>query len=827
MKLRPTPRVCNIRATSTGVLTERDSRVPVRSAQTFAIALSLASLAAAGCVQPVTGILNPNRRPSVEFTRAPIGADPSDPNFYAYRVFWSGDDPDGRVERYEYCIDPTASDSMWVKTERSEELIFFRATEPDGVPGPVPRSTSFHVLVLRAVDDDGAYSATKHRSFYSYTVAPSVAIRAPIPSGLLQAAIVPSVYVRWDGQDPDGQFHDKPVYYRHKLFSLDDPTNRILLADPDSLRRRDGPGGFAAWDSSGAESTFVRFTNLTPGRQYLFAVVAFDEAGAYSPVFSLFDNMLQMYVTYAATIGPRIHIFNTIIDFTYDSGGYTADPLRWVRIEAGTGSSLNVNWDAISSPGSAIESYRWAVDLRRLDDDTGRTDEVTDVQHWSRPSPLTTSCVFRGLPPGQHFLYIEATDNNGLSSLGVVEILMVAPTFENDLLVVDDTRMEPDKLAKDGTLDFYKSPWPSAAELDTFLYARGGVPWRATQEPAAGVLSPPGVFAGYAFDTLGTRLGLENPINAVKLSRLAQYRHVVWMVDRLAASYPDVMGIFPMPSLRFMSTPGRASSLGAYLGIGGRVWLCGGGAGTVVVDPYNSLRNDDTYGRVYSNSLGELVQGRVMYDAAHWQSAFTATIAHTFVVRAPRADQIAESPWTHDDTWTGGSLTAPDYRRLPTELRYRDPTLDPIPPTRFARQGSLYYRSSITCEYVIEPNDIEEDVDPSGPVISMASVLDTLYEARSILLRRTPAPTMTWYHGHQTNRFVFSGFAPWDFHRDDCIALTDFVLQDLWGLHRDPVSRSLFVSGTSPRPGTRAALRRAGPAVAAPVSRVARGALRR
>jgi hypothetical protein len=76
-------------------------------------------------------------------------------------------------------------------------------------------------------------------------------------------------------------------------------------------------------------------------------------------------------------------------------------------------------------------------------------------------------------------------------------------------------------------------------------------------------------------------------------------------------------------------------------------------------------------------------------------------------------------------------------------------------------------------------------------------------DASSLLLRRSPVPTMTYYHGLEANRFVFSGFAPWDFHRDDAIALTDFVLQDIWGLSRQPVDRgSPGATATGARPAT-------------------------
>jgi len=775
----------------------------------LAAALLAAALhAATGCSsEKLGGTLLPNLPPDVEFTHAPIGPDRSQPDFYAYRVFWSGNDPDGRVDRFEYSIDPTAAESVWVRTGRSEELLFFRATEPDGPPGPVPRAIGFHTLVLRAVDDRGAMSPRRHREFYSWTTAPSVEIVAPKPSALLQASIVPSVFIRWAGRDPDGQLHEEPVYYRHRVLELDDPANRVFLIDPDSLRRRDGPGGFAGWDSSGAESSFVRITNLTPGKQYLFAVVGYDEAGAYSPVFSLFENLLQMYVSFASVIGPRIRVYNTIIDFTYDSGGYTLDPLRWIPVEVPAGTPVDFNWEASATQGSAISSYRWSLDLANVTDATPRADEDTDLKHWSRPSPLTLACRLTSLVPGDHFLYIEATDNNGLASLGIVRLTVVQPTFAKPLLIVDDTRLEPDKRLASGCSDTYKQFWPSAAELDTFLYARGGMPWRCTKEPTSGVSSVPGVFAGYEFDTVGTRLGLENPTNAVRLSRLGEYRNVVWLVDSKAATYPDVIGQLPMPALRYMSSPGRASTLGGYVRGGGRVWLLGGGAGTVSTDPFNHARNDDISGRVYSNREGELAPGRLLYDAAHWRSAFSGTVAFVSITRSPRAEAIADAPWSHEDAWGGGTVHSPDYRRLPQRLRDRDPVSDPLPPTRLARQAQLYYRTSYTCEYLMEPNEVLEDVDFSPAVVRMASVVDTLMDASSLRLLRSPAPIMTWYHGFEANRFVFSGFAPWEFQRGDAIALVDFVLQDLWGLDRRPVDRGL-TRASAPRP--RPAATRAG-----------------
>src|SRR5262249_18313781 len=97
----------------------------------------------------------------------------------------------------------------------------------------------------------------------------------------------------------------------------------------------------------------------------------------------------------------------------------------------------------------------------------------------------------------------------------------------------------------------------------------------------------------------------------------------------------------------------------------------------------------------------------------------------------------------------------------------------------------------LPCEYLVDPNSILEDVDPSSDVDNEQAVLDTLFDATAplILTSSHKAPTMTYYHGSQAHQFVFSGFGPWSYARSDCLGLVDFILQDLWGLHRDPIDR--------------------------------------
>ena len=55
---------------------------------------------------------------------------------------------------------------------------------------------------------------------------------------------------------------------------------------------------------------------------------------------------------------------------------------------------------------------------------------------------------------------------------------------------------------------------------------------------------------------------------------------------------------------------------------------------------------------------------------------------------------------------------------------------------------------------------------------------------------------MTYYHGTTAHQFVFTGFSIWSYARQDCMGLVDFVLQDLWGLHRDPIDRGSITPST-------------------------------
>ena len=715
-----------------------------------------------------------NQRPIVELTYAPASA--TIPYSYAYQLYWRGFDPDGRVERYLYCVDPptvAGADTPWVVSRENRHLFLFRSDDPDSL-GTKARPGGYHVFVLKAVDNAGLFSCPLVEAFFSYTAAPKVLFVKPKPNPLVWPVLPPVTTFTFTGVDADGQARKLPVSYKYKLFMEGGAEFdfRTLIAQPDLLRRQYAPA-FAGWDSLTGDTCQVQAPSMVPGHEYVLAVVAFDEAGAYSPVFSYDGNLLRFLCEYTGKQGPRFTVWNEYFVQSYGSGGYNTDPSSYVHVEVPYGRKIGFNWTAAAQNGADLNSFRWALDIERLDDETPRSDEGTDWGHWSLAALGTTSAQvgpFAGTGPDsleQHLLYVEAEDSNGLKSLAIIQFRVIRPSFEKTLLFVNDTRFTPDHSIRsrpDSTI----TPgglWPSAAELDTFLFARGGVRWRYYLPVTT--LSPPGIFNGYSFDTLGTR---SLNMGVLPLSVLLGYEHVVWMCDpAVPFTQPPYYGVSPMPALRWMNRADQTKVLELYCGIGGSTWLMGGGVGYNSLVDFN-LKSNDLPTMAFSAVAGELIPGRLMFDAPHWRSEI--------VLKTPTgaARNQALKP-----AWPG----APDYSSLPAVLAARTTRTDPLPPER---TSSAFYSGLFAGEVLSQPNPILEDLgsDPDQPVL--VPMLDTLYFATGGDAGQS-MPIMTYYHGREGGPVVCSGFPLWYFQRAQAIQLADFVLQRIWGLSRQPVQR--------------------------------------
>ncbi len=799
------------------------------------MALGLSILGAAGCSKSLDTVFRANLPPEVRLTQAPVNS--QDQYFYAYRMNWVGYDPDGRVDHFVIAVDPPRPDSVnlalkyangqpvWAPTNKNEQIIFFRCTTPDSAGSAFLNATDFHTFAIAAVDDKGMLSRPVWRSFFSFTQAPFVFIENPSPNSVFTPIVTPVVRISWRGVDPDGQFTTKPVKYRFRLFGQHNPDFPALpdfvsyvQSSPNFLRDVYAPlfgpsdkcPTCTAWDSSSADTTQVQYTNLVPDQLYIFAVTGFDEAGAYDPVFSTNTNLLRFAVTFAGTLGPQICMFNEFFNFCYQTGGYANDPTRYFNVEVPEGQAVTFNWFAIPPEGADIRRYRWVLDLQDLTDDTPRTNELTDVSHWSAYSILSISATvgpFSIDPSPDHLFFIEAEDNNGLRSLGIIHFTVVRATFENQVLFVDDTRLTPDSVNPSTNPPQYDPPrgtWPTAAELDTFFFAKGGNPW---QGYPAGSVSPGGVFNGYPFstaaiagaapDTMGTR-GILSGI--VPLARLGKYKIVIWYTDDVGATYTGspIELLAPITSLRLMSQPGQPSTISTYLKQGGKVWMFGGGAAyaTLVSWGKRNTPNDD-----WTNTDLELIPGRFMYDFPHWQSSVA--------IRPARQAVINTTDWSPFPNaapgrgWSGHgldhTLSMPDYNVLVNNTRANMQLLgprtcgsDPPPPQRFC--NSFYLVTAYPAEFIgrvppnaSPPNFIREDADPNPDVFREESTLDTLYLGIGGSMPGA-LPVMTYYHGFQTPQMVFSGFPLWYFQRKQVIEMVDFVMQRIFGLPRDPTA---------------------------------------
>ncbi len=744
-----------------------------RLARMAAIACGLLALTASGCGKgQIHGVAPANERPTVRLTQAP--ASTTQPYYYAYELRWSGADTDGRVVAFEYAIDPPTrmdAETSWVRTPDNRVVALFRADIADSARAPAGRG--LHTFVVRAIDDRGAVSEVVHRDFNAVTVVPTARILQPLPQRLLTPLVAPSLRLVFTGTDPDGFTRSTPVKFKYKV--IGEGNNELdfvsVLVDPDTLRRRWGPY-YTEWDSVAGDVNAINLQNLAPERRYVVALVAFDEVGASTTSFTFDTNLLYMYVSYIGTLGPRLTVFNESFYYQFPSGSFSLDPLSFIRSEAPAGRPVRIRWRATPQQGSFMTGYRWMVD-GDVGDETPRSNETTDLQHWSQWAVGTEEAVIPAFdpPPGQtsvrRYFYLQARDNNDATSLAVVELTLVKAAFDRPLLFVDDARLTEDKRLANGTIDRPRGQWPTAAELDTFFFARGGNPWNTYP---TGTVSPPGVFLGYDFDTIGTRHLRDGEIS---LEELGHYRHVVWYTDSKSPLNPNPpsYGNLPTSTLHVLGTPGKSNVLATWVTQGGKLWVFGGG---IALSLQREWERSGSASNVFSSTDGELVPGRMMYDLVRWQSEI----------------QVGTSAQATQPV--GGIRTRPgdpDWTQLPPYLFGKSAATDPIniyAPNRTS--SSDYYQNSYPAEVLSKPNVVEEDFDPSPDATDMRSVVDTLYVTVGGPVG-SDKPVMTIYRGQQGPPLVMSGFPLWHWRREHQLQIADFVLQRLWGLTRENVPR--------------------------------------
>ena len=771
-----------------------------------------------GCGHKATGTLVPNERPNIKITDSPISGTET---FYSVRINWAASDADGQVTRYIYATDPPVQgDTVWTETNSSEVTVFFRSPNPnDPLPplGSVIISRGYHTFVVKAIDNEGTPSAPDTRSFTSRTTAPSTIIDTPRPTHQQPISTTPSVTISWVGTDPDGVLSQKPIKYKFKIVSATDinpgnPTG-ITAQQIQDYFGKDADNFFAAWDSVSGDTTQVFYEGLTPQTVYFFAIVAFDEAGAFEPRFNLDSNVLQFRPT-LEKLGPDITVFNEFFSKTQSTGGVSLAPSRIYPFEFPADSPIKLNWSATADVGARVTGYRWAVDIEGQDigNETPRTDD-SDVHHWSTWSINEVSATigpFTGSVDSTitHFFYLEARDNLGFVSLFTIRLRIVKPRFDRDLLVIDDMYGTPtERIVSNNTFN-YKVPYPMEAEQDSFYYAVGGYPDSIAirgvpTDPNRPTTSQPGVFSSFAYDTLDYRFYANETI---LLEDLARYKVVAWYTDNPSASRTgSKFSTTPGTALRRINSVSQLNTLAVYLKQQGHAFLFGDGTTTAIANGYWSRFGGGAARIPYTSgetNADILKLGNFLYDFPHLRSqlitgglASQPTLTQNQQLKAciPYLPQFAgpatQTDRTHDPRiGPSAERNVPLWGDLPrlTIAGYRSANVNPD-------------NRSVNLTWCInQPLFVTE-----GTGANFQSTLDTLYlfQAKTLDLNHVQVPpsdgfpNAVYYHGADNGSLVWMGFPLYFFELDQARTVAEIVLRN-FGLSKkaQPQSAGRFIS---------------------------------
>ena len=770
----------------------------------WALILVLAVLAGCGGSSTMEPLVVQNQRPTIFLTTQPQQGDSVS---YNVHFTWFAFDIDGKINFFEYAVDPPSNaDTAWIRTTAGGVTIPFPAVDPSA--GPPPLGHSYHVFVIRAVDNEGARSRSELDAFTAYTVAPKTQILNPSPSRLA-AAITPStVTIRWRGDDPDGANGHVPRRFKYRVVSRSQVQSDMglgsVIPSPTDLQTyfSEGAPSFATWDSVPPESSFARYESLPVGQNEYFAVVAFDEAGAHEPLFDLDRNVLQFKPS-SEVIGPRLTVSNEYFSYTQQKTTSDVSTPRLVQVPALAGEPVRFDWEAIPAPGTAIVAYRWVLDPVNgdLTDETPREhdDQTYRWSNWSVTEKAALLGPFDAAPEQDqfHYLYIEARDDAGNWTRVGIEITVVARS--RSILVVDDFQATPDRAFAAGDPRNYQpyGNFPTEAVLDTLFFAVGNVPY---QYRAPGTLSPPGMFAGFDYDTLdyrftGTRVG-------IPLDLLLRYRAVVWFT-----STSDAFRVPPSQSLcalRYACTPGNVNVLAAYVHHGGNLWLFGNGV-------CQAISLGET-GKIVSTPTA----GSFLYDILKVRSRIDRSGSDPF-----GGDVSTQSVPYLPDFATPGRPWPPDTTHAINRGNCDDPRVGPASSRNLARWPDLPcltlstefsswpsgFPPAFSCSYVSLPLSI-----PGDATTRFESALDTLYLYRAKTYSASAKyasadgkPVMFSYWGGDHGPVVWSDLPLWMFDRSELRRLAASVLgrfgftpQPNPSLWTGPGSANSILNATSP-----------------------------
>ncbi|MFQ5600236.1 MAG: hypothetical protein ACE5G2_06750 [Candidatus Krumholzibacteriia bacterium] len=526
----------------------------------------LALLAVTACGDSIDEITpdTANQPPETTLTRGP----PDSTGATSYRVHfaWSGQDPDGSVEHFDYILVdhpveksagasglavtvPDVDDPRWTRTDAMDSTFITTADTPSDETGPGgdPWFERWHTFVIRAVDDQGGVDETPdYRSFNSRTLAPTIALKTPVLAGQVFGG-PPTIVFNWEGNDPIDEIETQlPESSRWVIIPSQIDVLGGFTSFPESLQTL--PEGYAwsewrAWDAEDGAGVQAIVTDLErvgerPGSGfYIFAVQARDEAGAVTPVFDWQspgkNNVALVRVSGAA--GPVLTVSEPILGPTR-----FVMHARPVAVDAAAGQGLEPRWEADASHyGGEIADFRHGWDIQ----------DPSNPEEWDVDwSPSVRSAPLRAFTDGTHTFSVEVRDNVGSVTSARFDITIHALTRAHKLLLVDDSE---EIVPGSGQEQAEDARWQT-------------------------VLTSLANQAGFEFDVAMDVYDLiDNRFEPPPLDLLFDYEAVVWVVRSARDSGLSKIALFFDPfAPRNWGHP-TSNALSLYLENGGKIWVSG------------------------------------------------------------------------------------------------------------------------------------------------------------------------------------------------------------------------------------------------------------
>jgi hypothetical protein len=383
------------------------------------------------------GQLIPNIPPEVRLTAFPPDSGTSG---YDVEFFWEGWDSDGEIDYFLRAIDPPdmydMQDSVWTRTDDNSGSFIFEAADYDTLyHWREPQiASSWHVFVIKAVDDMGASSDPAYLAFNSSTIAPRSQIRTPPPVGGIQEyrgssqRVGLKVTFRWDGDDVDGLLSTGPVGYLFKVTDVGGESAWNRLA---SIVWEDT----SEWIEYGPNERRVTL-DLDDGHNYAVTVRAVDEAGAAEPLLLLNGNMLWVGARKSSsfpdlTLNSQVLGERTWHGWSQDTETYEVPVGSRYELEA----LGNAGWY-----GGMITGYSHAWDISDLESEETDPDGDGAWTPWSARRDVITA-EFSEI--GDHFLHVRCKDDGGGRALASVKFHVLPLDPPKNLCYIDDWRRHP------------------------------------------------------------------------------------------------------------------------------------------------------------------------------------------------------------------------------------------------------------------------------------------------------------------------------------------------------------------------------------------------